>query len=220
MKPTNETPKTPKTPDPAGWDKPWPFADEVELWRIPDSHAKAGLELELARCRGDVEKPFLSLFRNSPDWAIAIMDNYLKGRGLEGPIAPGLTKEKAALTNYESITFGVSQTHSKAQVIDAIKVHLEQLEADGLLFFAEPEKGKRETAAKNLLESIALARLYQFNHAMPGGRLAWQWLEGTPFKFWADNLADQAESTAERIERITTQASEKIRHLERRMQTG
>ena len=220
MKPTNKTSETPKTPNPAGWDKPWPFADEVELWRIPDSQCKAALEWELKRCRGDVEQPFLRIFKNSPEWAIRIAHDYLKGRSPEGAIAPGLTKEKAAGSNYESLTIGISQSHSRAQVIDAIKAHLEQLEADGLLFFAQPEKGKRESAAQTLLESIALYRLHQFNHAMPGGRLAWQWLEATPFQFWADQLADEGESKAERIERIATQASEKIRHLERRMQTG
>jgi len=42
--------KTPhKIPDPEGWEKLWPFADEVRLWDIPAPEARAALQWEMFR---------------------------------------------------------------------------------------------------------------------------------------------------------------------------
>lgn len=59
-------------PDPTGWEKPWSFRDEIELWRIPEDQQTAAFRYELWRERvgleelsrpyeGSSEKPWLAM---------------------------------------------------------------------------------------------------------------------------------------------------------------
>jgi hypothetical protein len=38
-----------RTPNPEGWNLPWPFADEIELWRIPDEQKACAFRYEIMR---------------------------------------------------------------------------------------------------------------------------------------------------------------------------
>lgn len=44
-------------PNPEGWDKPWPFADEVELWRIPADEREAAFRHERRREWMQINEP-------------------------------------------------------------------------------------------------------------------------------------------------------------------
>jgi|GEM_PF-2287853 len=44
-----------KCQNPKGWDKPWPFADEVQLYRIPEGEALTAFEWEIERQRRIVD---------------------------------------------------------------------------------------------------------------------------------------------------------------------
>ena len=213
-------------PNPAGWDKPWPFADQVELWRIPTEYRADALARELYRERSDEGgEPFLSWYCEDTSPAfVKIHCGFFINRmsWLLGPILDERNGWDTAKPpkDFKTLHLAISEQYSKRQLVTAFEEHLDQLEANAQITFAKPLRGKKASDAAAMLESLALLRLQRESLKIEPFRKYWEWLQGTPFQFWTDQLADEAESKAERIERIATQAGEKIRHLERRMQTG
>lgn len=53
-----------KIPKPEGWEKPWPFADEVRLWDIPATEAPAALQWEMFRHK--LREPHSTIGENKP----------------------------------------------------------------------------------------------------------------------------------------------------------
>jgi hypothetical protein len=168
-------------PDPEGWLKPWPFADEIELWRIPESEIQCAADIELKRERtrqliGDA--PFLSDEKGTR--IVELLPIEKDGEHVASPLTrldPKRTVEQAGKMQLFPLAVGLNGWASKGQILSAFGKLLDHLEAGGEFVFAPAPRGKSVNDARAVLQNLAIHRLMIFQ---PG--TFFEALQTTPFK--------------------------------------
>ena len=218
-----------KIPNPEGWEKPWPFADEVEFWRVPEASHQQAIEFELAResppellkllPAETVFWPYLSKIKtpHGETSMNSLHQSVLKNRfpSIFYGLSSNELREKTFEGDYYHLQIGLKKDATKTEILDSFRKHLEQLEASEEVNFGKPKRGKKQSDATALLSSLALYRIQKQHSKLEPVQRTWQWIEGTPLQSWPDYLPGERESEKEKNERITEHCCDKIRHLEK-----